>query len=471
MDADTDQEHSRIKEKVAFISIIASIAITLAKGIAGFLSGSLALISDAANSLLDIFSTSITWMAIRKANKPADESHHYGHGKIESVAALFETVFLFFVACIIAYEGIQRLLSGKTDVEFNWISVTVMVFAIITDFWRWRTLKKTAEHVGGSDALEADALHFAADLVNSVLVLLAIGAVLSGYFWADAVAALLTALFMLVTSLRLALKTVSTLIDTAPKGIAERMKMAALSVSGVVGVTRARVRTAGGRVFADILIQVSRTLPLEKVNEIKKEIITLIRQDLPGSDVEILAEGISLDNESIMERIMLIAAKRRLFIHHITVQDLGGRICVGLDLEVDGRLSISAAHRIATKLEDAIYRELGPNLEVDTHIEPLRMQNLMGADEREAVVRSLSNALKAKAHEISGISEIHHIRVRRSQDGLIINYHCLFDPVLTVSHVHALIDELEWRFRLDHPDVIRVIGHAEPFHASDDPDE
>lgn len=462
MNDDVVKKHAAAKEKVAFWSIVASFCVTVSKGIVGLLTGSLALLSDAAHSLSDVVATSITWLAIRASNQPADETHHYGHGKVESLAALFETTFLFCVAGFICYEGIQRLLGKDSAVEFSWAAIAVLIAAVILDSWRWWVLKKTAREVGGSEALEADAVHFAADLVNSVFVLIAFGLIAYGYVWADALAALATAAFMFYAAFNLARKTVSTLIDTAPKGIAERLTQAAQSVPGIVKVTRARVRAVGGRIFADIHVQVSRTLPLEKVADIRRNVVSVIAGELPQADVEIITEPVSLSTESIMERVMLIAAKERMFVHHITVQDLIGRICIGLDLEVDGRLPIGEAHKIASKLENAIFEELGSNTEVDTHIEPLRVGNLLGADERDAVVRSLTIGLKEKAQEIGGISDIHSIRIRRAQEGIVIHYHCRFDDSLTVSYVHALVDELEWRFRLDHPDVIRVVGHAEP---------
>ena len=94
-DTKATSHKQKTKQRAAFWSIIASVIITLGKGITGLMTGSLALISDAAHSLLDIAATSITYWAIKAADKPADDEHHYGHGKVESLAALFETAFLF----------------------------------------------------------------------------------------------------------------------------------------------------------------------------------------------------------------------------------------------------------------------------------------------------------------------------------------------------------------------------------------
>ena len=174
------------KERAAIWSIVASVAITLGKGAAGLASGSLALISDAAHSLLDVAATTVTWLALRAAHKPADEEHQYGHGKYESLAALIETAFLFVLSGAVAFEGVRRLWAGEADVVFSWAAAGVLCAAIVVDSWRWWSLRRIARETG-SEALEADALHFSSDLVNSVLVLAALGAAAAGYPQVDSI--------------------------------------------------------------------------------------------------------------------------------------------------------------------------------------------------------------------------------------------------------------------------------------------
>ena len=146
----------------------------------------------------------------------------------------------------------------------------MLVVAIVVDAWRWWALKKVARETG-SEALEADALHFSSDLVNSVLVLAAFGAAALGYPQADSLVAVGVSLFIAFAGFRLAQRTINTLLDAAPKGLAEQIRAkVAEAVPGVVSVERVRVRPAGGEVFGEILVKVPRTLPLEKVAEIKR---------------------------------------------------------------------------------------------------------------------------------------------------------------------------------------------------------
>src|SRR4051812_11786899 len=168
----TDRE--RRKERAALWSIVASGGITVAKGAVGLATGSLALISDAAHSLLDVAATTMTWLAVRAAHKPADDQHQYGHGKLESLAALVETAFLFLLSGAVALEGVRRLWQGHSEVTPSWVAAGVLIASIGIDAWRWQGLKRVAQETG-SDALEADALHFSSDLINSALVLAALG--------------------------------------------------------------------------------------------------------------------------------------------------------------------------------------------------------------------------------------------------------------------------------------------------------
>jgi cation diffusion facilitator family transporter len=455
---------ARRKERAALWSILASAAITIGKGLAGLATGSLALISDAAHSLLDVVATTITWLAVRAAHKPADEQHQFGHGKIESLAALIETAFLFVLSGAVAFEAVRRLSRGESDVQPSWTAVAVLIAAIVVDAWRWWSLTRVARETG-SDALEADALHFSSDLVNSVLVLAALGAAALGYQQADALVAIGVSGFIALAAFRLAQRTVNTLLDTAPKGLAEQVRAAAAAVPGVVSVERVRVRPAGGNVFGEVLVRVSRTLPLERVAEIKEKIVRSIHEELPRGEFTVTADPIQLDDETILERVLLTAARLRVPIHHVTVQTLARRLSVSFDIEVDGRMSLGQAHKIASRVENAIREELGPQVEVESHIEPLVAAQLEGREADAATVARIAMSLAENTKDEDGIVDVHDVRVRLTGSGLVVNYHCRVDPGRDVSSVHELVDDLERRVRRAHPEILRVVGHAEPMRS------
>jgi len=452
---------SDAKENAALSSIAASVVITLGKGGAGLLTGSLALISDAAHSLLDVVATTITWLAIRAASKPADEEHHYGHGKVESIAALVETGFLFLLSGAVAIEGVRRLWEEHAAITIHWTAIVVLLVSIAIDAWRYLTLTRVAKETH-SEALAADALHFSSDLINSVLVLAAFGAAALGYPQADALVALGVSGFIAVAGYRLARRTLDTLLDTAPAGLAPQIRKIVRDVVGVVSVDDIRARRSGSDLFVELEIAVARSMPFDRLGALKAAIIAAIRLEFAGANVTVTANPVTLDEETVLERVILIAARRRLPVHHVTVQELSGKLSVSLDLEVDGALSLGDAHAIASQLEAAIREELGPETEVETHIEPLVVSSLFGRDVSEQQKDVVTAALVQHASESGTISDVHSVRVRETGHGLIVNYHCRVDPALDVTTVHQAVDRLEQHVRKDIPDILRIVSHTEP---------
>jgi len=452
------------KEQVALTSILASAALTLAKAVVGVLTGSLALLSEAGHSLIDFGATVMTYIAVRMSGKPADAKHQYGHGKIESISALAETMLLFLLSAIVIWEAAKRLLAHEPPmVEATIWAFAVVLISIVIDFFRARALARTAKQTS-SHALEADALHFSSDLWASLAVLAGLAGVRYGLPWADAVAALVVAVFVCVAGWRLGRRTIDTLIDVAPQGVTDQVRAVARRVSGVVAVDQVRAREAGDKIFIDLGATVSRTLPLDAVNAARDALIGAIQKSLPRAEVTVTTEPVALDNETVLDRVMLIARNRALAVHHITVQKIHERLSVSLDLEVDGKLSLAAAHQIADDLEDAIAAELGADVEVETHIEPLEPPRTFGREAPPERVHAVTITLAELAAEGRMIRDIHDVRVRESEDGEIVNFHCRVDPSLTVQDVHTKVDELERALKLKSPQVARVIGHAEPIH-------
>ena len=450
------------KERVALGSIAASAGLTVAKAIVGVLTGSLAILSEAAHSLIDLAATVLTYIAVRVSGKPADAEHQYGHGKVESVTALAETALLLLLAAVVIYEAAQRLFGERVHaVEATAAAFAIIAASIAVDFFRARTLNRVAQKTS-SQALEADALHFSSDMWSSIAVLIGLGGVALGYSRADAAAALVVAIFIGIAGVRLGRRTIDTLTDAAPAGVSERVAAIARRVPGIVTVERVRARPAGPALFVDLAVGVNRTLPLDRVTAIKERLMQAVRAGLPEAEVTITTEPRALDDETVRERVMLIARNRGLAVHHVAVQALAERLAVSFDLEVEGTLPLNAAHETASQLEEAIREELGPEVEVETHIEPLPAVVLAGHDAAAGKVAEIGGALTALAAEIVGLGEVHDVRVRQTPDGEIVNFHCRVDPTLSVSVVHDLVDAAERRLRRRFPSISRVIGHAEP---------
>src|SRR6266702_746735 len=412
------------KEKVALGSIAASAGLSAAKAIIGLTTGSLAILSEAGHSLLDLSATVLT--------------------------------------AIVMFEAVQRLIGTHVQaVDATVAAFAVIIGSIAIDFFRARTLKRVAQATA-SEALEADALHFRSDMWSSIAVLIGLCGVALGQAWADAAAAIVVAVFICIAGYRLGRRTIDTLTDTAPAGVSEHIAAIARQVPGVVAVERVRVRPAGAVLFVELGVSISRTLPLDRVTMIKQQLTDAIRGDLPAAELTITTEPKALDDETVRERVMVIARDLGLAIHHVAVQTIAGRLSVSVDLEVDGVLPLAAAHDVASRLEEAIRHELGPQVEVETHIEPLPADVLAGSDAAPARIAEVRERLSSLAVELPALGEVHDVRVRETTAGEIVNFHCHVDPALSVSAVHDMVDALERRLRRQLPTIQRVIGHAEP---------
>lgn len=450
-----------VKQNVAAISMVVSASMAALKFVVGVAIGSLALISEALHSLVDFGATIITWIVVRFSDRPADTEHHYGHGKIESLSALGIIGMLYVLAGGILVEAFGRLRDGAIPPTLSFIPFAVLIVDIGLNLWRARALHRTAKETH-SQALAADALHFASDVLGSSAVIVGLCLTALGFAWGDAAAAIAVAVLISLLGIKLGRATIETLLDRAPEGAAELVDKALRTVPGIVDIERLRVRMVGPTHFVDVGVEVPRTLPIDRIAGIKQEAQAAIETVLPNTDITFTATPVARDNESVRDRIMVIARNLGLAVHHVTVHDLGTKIAVGVDLEVNGDMPLSRAHAITQQLEDTVRSDFGSDVEIDTHIEPLEPELPQGVDagpDRVVVIQEVLARLAA----VDGVMhDIHNVRVRNSDAGEFINFHCRTRPTMTVTEVHDRIDEIERGLRREFPSIKRVISHAEP---------
>ncbi len=428
----------------------------------GFLTGSLAILSEAAHSLIDFGATVMTYFAVRISGKPADEEHHYGHGKVESVTALAETALLFVLSGVVIWEAAKRLLSDQGHVvEATLAAFAVIAVSVVVDFFRARLLYRVAGETA-SEALEADALHFGSDMWSSIAVLVGLGGValrfpMGGFGRRPR---------------RRGVRLPRRLAARPPHHRhADRHRAGGLRGdrpphrrprarrgrgrrrAGAAG-RRQAVRRGGGGGEPHPAARPCRSA--------KAEVANAIRAEMPRAEVGVDAAPRALDDETVQERVMVIARNQGLAVHHVTVHDIRGKRSVSLDLEVDRKLALGSAHDIADKLEAALREELGTAVEVETHIEPLQPPEAAGREAPPERVRAVELALAEIAAESGMIRDVHNVRVRETDEGEIVNFHGRVDPALAVQAVHEKVDEVERALRRRSPSIKRVIGHAEP---------
>jgi cation diffusion facilitator family transporter len=278
-------------------SLLAAVGLTAGKIIVGLLTGSLGILAEAAHSALDLVAALVTLLAVHFSARPPDRTHHYGHGKIENLSALFETVLLIVTCVWIVREALRRLIFHQVEVEVTFWSFAVMLVSIAIDVSRSRVLKRVADKYQ-SQALEADALHFQTDIASSSVVILGLVAVKIAEWFpnvgilsqGDAVAALGVCVFVIWVSVRLGRRTIDALLDTAPAGMERRVTEAVEAVPGVRNCHQVRLRYSGPQLFIDLHVLVDGRQTLTQAHDLTETIEGAIHQIAPTADVTVHAE-------------------------------------------------------------------------------------------------------------------------------------------------------------------------------------
>ena len=287
------------KNNAALSSVVAAVGLTTIKIVVGILTGSLGILAEAAHSGLDLVAALVTLFAVRASSRGADVEHTYGHGKIENLSALFETLLLLATSVWIIYEAIQRLFFKSVEVEVSIWAFLVMATSIVIDFTRSRILSAAAKK-HNSQALEADALHFRTDIWSSSVVIAGLVLVmlsklvpsLSFLGNADAIAALGVALIVIYVSFQMGMRTIQALMDSAPAGSEETIKKIAESIEGVTDCHNIRVRASGPTYFADVHVRLKGSLSVKAAHEKTLIIQQKIREVYPAMDVMVHIEPI-----------------------------------------------------------------------------------------------------------------------------------------------------------------------------------
>ena len=285
--------------------------------------------------------------------------------------------------------------------------------------------------------------------------------------FADPIAAILVAFIILHVTWSLARRTIDTLTDaTPPEARAQTRDIIRdlSAIDGVLSVDRVRTRRAGPDYFADVTLGMPRNLTFQRSEQITLAATAAVRRHLPGADVVVHPIPTASLAESIHDRIRAVATRSNLNIHDVTVQEFNHQLHVEQHLEVDEKMSLAAAHALVTQLESDIRRDIPEISSILTHIEsePATIERPASHDRD----RQLEVRLRRVAATFPEVLDIHEVLVTRTHnngaDRIQVNCHCTLPDNLPMSRVHEIITELENAFKLDCPEVNRLLIHPEP---------
>lgn len=484
LDAHAEAAH-REKATVALVSVGAAIGLTSMKLVVGLLTGSLGILAEAAHSGLDLVAALMTLFAVQVSDRPADRTHSYGHAKVENLSALAEAGLLLVTAAWVIYEALRRLFFGEGHLELSIWAFAVMAISIVVDLTRSRALLRVARRLG-SQALEADALHFGTDIWSSAVVIfgLAVIAVARYFGWpdwvekADALAALGVSLIVGKVSFQLARETLDALTDRTPVAVLDQIQRQVGALAGVLEVARVRVRRSGNKIFADVVILAPRTNTFEQTHALSEQVevaataavCRLHRQ--AEVDVVVHVEPTAAPSETVMQQIHYLAEQQGVHAHDIRVREVGGRLEADFDVEVRPEMNLREAHAAATRLEEAVLAGDRRLARVTTHLEAA-VEAVVTRRDVTADHTALVAQVRIIADRIAGSGSAHDIHLYRprgaldeapdgARDQLDLVLHLTFRPETPIAEAHLHAEEIERALRQRFPVLESVVIHTEP---------
>jgi cation diffusion facilitator family transporter len=280
------------KARAAGLSIASNSFLIGIKLAAGAITGSIAIITEAIHSMIDLVASVVAFVSVRKADEPADREHPYGHGKVEPLAATIEGMLILVGAGIIVYEATRRLAEGA-EVEALGVGIAVMAFSLLANIVVSSILQRQAR-AHESLALEGDAAHLRTDAMTSAGVLIGLAVVeVTGMVEFDAIVALLVAVAIVAAGIRIIRRSSSVLVDeTVPERELDTIEAAIAAARGaeVAGYHKLRARRAGSRRYIDLHVQFRSGTSLERAHALAHQLRDAIEAELPAADVLIHVE-------------------------------------------------------------------------------------------------------------------------------------------------------------------------------------
>lgn len=451
--------------RVALISLIVAVALTVLKVIVGIISGSLGVISEALHSFLDLLAAGITVVAVRRASAEPDPEHHYGHGKIENFAAFVQTILLWITAGWIIWEAL-RVIRIEEWPEPTMAGIAVMIVSIVVNYERARVLYSTAEK-HGSQALEADGLHFITDALSSIVVLVGLIFVFFEVPIADPLSAIGVALVILFVSYKLARRAFEALLDTAPAGIYDEVEKLCKSVHGVVDIGKIRARQAGPELFLDIVISVKENTSVDEAHHIADRVERVLSSLEKRVDCMVHVEPVSrVDKDEVTQDVygllheLVRSEPMVLGAHKVRIQVIEGSTYIAADLEMQPDMTIGAAHTISERLERLLWERVLNLKRITLHMDVER--DAVPAQDITSESGHIIEKIKNLVDEKTLASDCHNVNITQDGSGMTVSLDCRVDAGMALADSHEIAERVEEIIKNEIPEVSIVFVHIEP---------
>ncbi|HSD85094.1 MAG TPA: cation diffusion facilitator family transporter [Anaerolineae bacterium] len=456
--------HRSVKRVLIGIMIL-NLIVTAIKFVVGALTGSIAVLADAFNALVDSSSNVIGLFGLRVASDPPDPEHPYGHRKYETIATLGIGGLMLLAGWEVLQDVFERLSGGQPPVVTTTSLALILLTLPLNIFIVWYEGRRGREL--GSDVLLADAMSTRINIFVSLAALIGLLGSSIGLPWLDIVVALGIVVYVAMAAYRIISETSSVLTDSAviDPHVVEDI---ARKVPGVWFATKVRSRGREDDVHLDLHVKVDPAMATEQAHAIASEVERRVKDQIPGVvdavvHIEPGQHTPATEWETLAVQLRALADGLGLGVHNLHIDVLEGGYIVDVDVEIDSSLSLEISHRVVSEFESRARAAIPHLLEIVTHLEPTEPgdhpKSIEGA-EAEALHRQIIQI----ADEVCGRGTAHHFILRHSHlpDRIDLSMHCEVAGDTSLPEAHLIAERVERRLRAELPQLEHVTIHVEP---------
>lgn len=439
------------------LSLIAIVSVVFVEGTLGFVTNSLAILSDAAHALFDSATSLILLVATQLSLKPPDAEHLYGHGKIEPIGGLIGGIALIGLAGFLVFEAVMRLISGVAQVHHDIVGFLAIGFTLGVDFFRMGILwGKTHSE---SATIKAGFYHAVSDFASTVIALVGFGLVFIDIDYGDPVASMVLGSLLAYLSIGLIRTSGSELSDAISKNVVADVRKEILSTKGVSVCKDLKARKVGTKTYVETTICVPSSMGLAEAHDVASQIEARITQLYGDSSVTVHIEPVGAEKpiEKQIESLAIVVEGVK-GVHNLSSVYSKGKLYITLHTLVEPQLTIEEAHGIAEKIEENLRRQINDVENVTVHIEPYAPKVRREFIIEDAEVRRMIRQI-VEVHP--NIRRVNRVVTYVSEKRRYVNIDCSFDKSVSVEAMHDTVSQVEREIKKRFREAV-VTTHAEP---------
>jgi len=421
------------------LSLAAIASVVVVEGAAGLLTNSLALLSDALHALFDVLATLTLLVATHLSLKPPDETHTYGHGKIESIGGFLGGILLFAFGVNIVWSAFRRLVEGEHNVTPELVGFLAIFYTLAIDGLRIFVLH-TSLKGEESATVKADLFHALSDLSSTLVALTGFASASLNIFIGDTFAALILCALIFYLSSKMVYRTILDLSDAVPKSVFNRVRASIQSHPNIKHFDNLRMRRVGDKIFVDVDITVPQELSVKEADLIVSDLQKKIQDTVGKSEVSVKLKPMP-HQLTLIEHIHHVAGKVDGVrgVHKVALTDVGSAQHLTLHIEVDPNLTTDRAHEIANEVERRLMGEVSGIGSATIHIEPAQERIKAYEIDDKDVAESIKEIVKANMF----VKKVNDVRIYGDDKKEYADVRCVLKNNLTVEEAHAVATEIE----------------------------